>query len=173
MLNCAEQVQIQKYKTRAYKTLKTVGVQIIMLKQPTKHKKNTHKNPYTVSTYTKITPTIQLMMTDRHMIETRNQRLLHCGFYCSESACTSRQVVSVRSGRYHRWSVLHLAPWVPSPTAPLLPHLQRLPTETVSLESKHAQIQQGEQNTQTDATQSRPATMAVAACVDQQNTLLL
>ena len=39
MLNCAEQVQIQKYKTHAYKTLKTVGVQIIMLKYPTKHKK--------------------------------------------------------------------------------------------------------------------------------------
>ena len=39
MLNCTEQVQIQKYKTQAYKTLKTVGVQIIMLKQPTKHKK--------------------------------------------------------------------------------------------------------------------------------------
>ena len=45
MLNCAEQVQIQKYKTHAYKTLKTVGVQIIMLKHPTKHKKN---SPYTV-----------------------------------------------------------------------------------------------------------------------------
>ena len=39
MFNCAEQVQIQKYKTHAYKTLKTVGVQKIMLKQPTKHKK--------------------------------------------------------------------------------------------------------------------------------------
>ena len=26
MLNCAEQVQIQKYITQAYKTLKTVGV---------------------------------------------------------------------------------------------------------------------------------------------------
>ena len=39
MLNCAEQVQIQKYETHAYKTLKTVGVQIIVLKQPTKHKK--------------------------------------------------------------------------------------------------------------------------------------
>ena len=39
MLNCAEQVQIQKYKTHAYKTLKTAGVQIIMLKHPTKHKK--------------------------------------------------------------------------------------------------------------------------------------
>ena len=35
MLNCAEQVQIQKYKTHAYKTLKTAGVQIIMLKHPT------------------------------------------------------------------------------------------------------------------------------------------
>ena len=35
MLNCAEQVQIQKYKTHAYKTLKT-GVQTIMLKHPTK-----------------------------------------------------------------------------------------------------------------------------------------
>ena len=39
MLNCAEQVQMQKYKTHAYKTLKTVGAQIIMLKHPTKHKK--------------------------------------------------------------------------------------------------------------------------------------
>ena len=48
MLSCAEQVQIQEYKTHAYKTLKTVGVQRIMLKHPTKHKKNTHKThiPY-------------------------------------------------------------------------------------------------------------------------------
>ena len=40
MLSCAEQVQIQKYKTYAYKTLKTAGVQIIMLKHPTNHKKD-------------------------------------------------------------------------------------------------------------------------------------
>ena len=39
MLNCAEQVHIQKYKTHAYKTLKTVGVQIITLKHPIKPKK--------------------------------------------------------------------------------------------------------------------------------------
>ena len=39
MLSCAEQVQIQKYETHEYKTLETVGVQIIMLKQPTKHKR--------------------------------------------------------------------------------------------------------------------------------------
>ena len=39
MLNCAEQVQIQKHKTQAYKTLNTAGAQIIMLKHPTKHKK--------------------------------------------------------------------------------------------------------------------------------------
>ena len=39
MLSCAEQVQIQIYKTHAYKTLKLAGVQIIMLKHPTKHKK--------------------------------------------------------------------------------------------------------------------------------------
>ena len=39
MLNCAEQGQIQKYETHAYQTLKTAGVQIIMLKHPTKHKK--------------------------------------------------------------------------------------------------------------------------------------
>ena len=39
MLNCAEQVQIQKYETQAYKTLKTVGIQVTMLKHPTKHKK--------------------------------------------------------------------------------------------------------------------------------------
>ena len=36
MLICAEQVQIQKYKTHGYKTLKTAGVQTIMLKHPTK-----------------------------------------------------------------------------------------------------------------------------------------
>ena len=53
MLSCAEQVQVQKYKTHAYKTLKTTGVQIIMLKHPTKQlKRITHKNPNTVSTYT-------------------------------------------------------------------------------------------------------------------------
>ena len=48
MLNCAEQLQIQKYKTLAQKTLKT-GVQTIMLKHPTKQlKKITHKTqiPY-------------------------------------------------------------------------------------------------------------------------------
>ena len=39
MLNCAKQVQIQKYKAHPYKTLKTVGVQLIMLKHPTKHEK--------------------------------------------------------------------------------------------------------------------------------------
>ena len=39
MLNCAEQVQIQKYETHAYKTLKTVGVQVKMLKHPTEHEK--------------------------------------------------------------------------------------------------------------------------------------
>ena len=43
MLNCAEQVQIQKYKINAYKTLKTVGVQIITLKHPTKHEKKKKK----------------------------------------------------------------------------------------------------------------------------------
>ena len=44
MLNCAEQVQINKHKTHAYKTLKTTGVQTIMLKLPTKQwKKITHK----------------------------------------------------------------------------------------------------------------------------------
>ena len=36
ILNCAEQVQIQKYKTHAYKTLKTAGFRTIMLKHPTK-----------------------------------------------------------------------------------------------------------------------------------------
>ena len=34
MLNCAEQVQIQKYKTLAYKTPKIAGVQTIMLEHP-------------------------------------------------------------------------------------------------------------------------------------------
>ena len=36
MLNCAEQVQIQKYKTYACRTPKTACVQTIMLKHPTK-----------------------------------------------------------------------------------------------------------------------------------------
>ena len=66
MLNCAEQVQIQKDKAHAYKTLKTVDVQIIMLKHLTKNEKKEYpKNPYTVSTYTKITLTIQTN-DDRH-----------------------------------------------------------------------------------------------------------
>ena len=44
MLSWAEQVQIQKYKTHANKTLKTAGVQTIMLKHPTEQfKKITHK----------------------------------------------------------------------------------------------------------------------------------
>ena len=48
MLNCAEHVQIQTYQTHAYKTPTTAGVEIITLKHPTKHKKNTHKTqiPY-------------------------------------------------------------------------------------------------------------------------------
>ena len=36
MLNCAEQMQTQKYKKTSYKTLKAAGVQTIMLKNPTK-----------------------------------------------------------------------------------------------------------------------------------------
>ena len=55
---------MQKYKTHAYKTLKTAGVQMIMLKHPTMHKKY-QLNSYTVSTYTKITQPYKLMMTDR------------------------------------------------------------------------------------------------------------
>ena len=39
MLNCAQQGQIQKYKTHAYKTLKTACVQTIMLKHPNKQLK--------------------------------------------------------------------------------------------------------------------------------------
>ena len=39
MLNYVEQVQIQKYKTHAYKTPKTGGVQTIMLKHPTEQLK--------------------------------------------------------------------------------------------------------------------------------------
>ena len=35
MLSCAEQMQIQKYKTHAYVTTKTACVQIVMLKPPT------------------------------------------------------------------------------------------------------------------------------------------
>ena len=36
MLNCAEQVQIQKYETHACKPLKTAGVQTIMMEHQTK-----------------------------------------------------------------------------------------------------------------------------------------
>ena len=40
MFNCTEQGQTQKYKTHAYKTLRTAGVQTIMMKHPTKQLKN-------------------------------------------------------------------------------------------------------------------------------------
>ena len=53
MLNCAEQVHIQKYETHAFKTLKTVGVQVIMLKHPTKHKKNPIKSIYCINVHKK------------------------------------------------------------------------------------------------------------------------
>ena len=36
ILSCAQQVQIQKYKTHAYKTLETAGVQTVMLRHPSK-----------------------------------------------------------------------------------------------------------------------------------------
>ena len=36
MLKCAEQMQIQKYKIHAYKTIKTAHVLTVMLKHPTK-----------------------------------------------------------------------------------------------------------------------------------------
>ena len=35
MLNCAEQVQIQKYNIHTYKTPKTACAQTVMLKHPT------------------------------------------------------------------------------------------------------------------------------------------
>ena len=44
MLNCVEQMQIQKYKTHAYKTPKTACVQTIMLKHPTKQYINTYNS---------------------------------------------------------------------------------------------------------------------------------
>ena len=43
MLNCAEQVQIQKCKIHAIKTPKTADVQTIMLKHPTKQQKKKKK----------------------------------------------------------------------------------------------------------------------------------
>ena len=102
MLKCAEQVQIQIYKTHAYKRLKTAGVQIIMLEHPTKHEKNMHKNPYTVSTYTKTTPTIQTnddrqTDTQTHAHTVYIARLI-CSFYLSGSKCTylRRSVPEIR-----------------------------------------------------------------------------
>ena len=63
MLNCAEQVQIQKYKTHAYKTLRTAGIKIIMLKHPNKHKqeiKRFDKNVGNSCNITKIVKQIYL-----------------------------------------------------------------------------------------------------------------
>ena len=52
MLNCAEQGKIQKYKTHAYKTLKTAGVQTIMRNHPTKFlKKSTIKPTYRIKVH--------------------------------------------------------------------------------------------------------------------------
>ena len=47
MLNCNEQVQVQKYKTLAKKTPKTAGVQTITLKYPTKQTKKTQLSQQT------------------------------------------------------------------------------------------------------------------------------
>ena len=53
MLSCAEWVQIQKYKTHAYKTPKIAGVHTIMLKHPGKQfKKNLPIKPkYRINVY--------------------------------------------------------------------------------------------------------------------------
>ena len=62
MISCAEQGQLQKYKAHGYKSLKTAGVQTIMLKHPTKQfkKKNKPKTntvlTYTLKSTTKNTP---------------------------------------------------------------------------------------------------------------------
>ena len=44
MLICSEKVQIQKYKTHAYRTLKTAGVQTVILKHPIALKRCKYKN---------------------------------------------------------------------------------------------------------------------------------
>ena len=49
MLNCDEQVQIQKYKTHAYKTPNTARVQTIIPKHPTKQKRWVLKKKCTVT----------------------------------------------------------------------------------------------------------------------------
>ena len=49
MLNCAEQGQIQKCKAHVYKTLKTAGVQTVMLKHPTKQSKILIKPKYSIN----------------------------------------------------------------------------------------------------------------------------
>ena len=65
MLSCAEQVQMQKYKTHACETPKTACVQTTMLKHPTKQFRSVKKklrnpqNAKIVSMYTQIIPTIQ------------------------------------------------------------------------------------------------------------------
>ena len=59
------EVQILKYETHAYKTFKTVGVQLIMLKHPTKHKKLIPIKPiYRTKVYKKPQP-YKLIMSDR------------------------------------------------------------------------------------------------------------
>ena len=45
MFNCAEHVQILKYKTHTYKTLKIAGVLTVMLKHPTKQLKKLPVKP--------------------------------------------------------------------------------------------------------------------------------
>ena len=65
MLSCDEQVQIQKYKTHAYKTPKTACVQTVMLKHPTQQKRLVFKRftcPYNIqidSMYTQVIPIMQ------------------------------------------------------------------------------------------------------------------
>ena len=55
MLNCAEQGHMQKYKTHAYKPLKTAAVKTSILKRPTKqlkkHKQTNIKPKYRINVH--------------------------------------------------------------------------------------------------------------------------
>ena len=66
MPSCAEQGQIQKYKTHAYKTLKPAGVQTIMLKHPTKQLKRPIKPKIPCQRTHKQHQPYKLMITHTH-----------------------------------------------------------------------------------------------------------
>ena len=73
MLNCAEQVQVHKYKTHAYKTPQTAGVQTIMLKHPNKQLKMSSLTPTCTTSFkigdSEMGPCYANIMTVEHLLQ--------------------------------------------------------------------------------------------------------